>query len=271
MMDTPAPKLDPAPMGTAVDPGDQPLSADEEIGEIEKLLATEPDDFQARCRLGELYFSKGRLDDALVEVKKSIEMAEGLHGEMNRSLAMYYSNLGTIYATKNMTDEAEAEFRHALEVFPHDVLALFNLGRVYADKKQYMEAKHYYERLVEITPDDPIAWYNLAGVYIELDNPQVSDYNTIDMGIQCYLRTLELDPKHLESSFKLMEIALNHKKTDLAITVMENAVEHNPDEPLAYYNLISVYEKCKMFEQAEEARKRLKERFAKKAKDSTGS
>ena len=270
-MDTQKPTPEPTPTGVATDPGDQPLSPDEEIAEIEKLLATEPDDFQARCRLGELYFSKGRLDDALAEVKKSIEMAEGLRAEMNRSLAMYYSNLGTIYATKNMPDEAEAEFKHALEVFPHDVLALFNLGRLYADKKKYMEAKNYYERLVEITPDDPIAWYNLAGVYIELDNPQVSDYNTIDMGIQCYLRTLELDPKHLESSFKLMEIALSHKKTDLAIKVMESAVEHNPDEPLAYYNLISVYDKCKMFEQAEEASKRLKERFAKKAKESAGT
>jgi superkiller protein 3 len=68
-----------------------------------------------------------------------------------------------------------------------------------------------------------------------------------------------------------MEIALNHQKIDLAISVMENAVEHSPDEPLAYYNLISVYDKSKMFEKAEEARKRLKERFAKKAKDSPGA
>jgi superkiller protein 3 len=259
------------PTPAAVDPGDMPLAPDEEIAELEKMLAAEPDDFQARCRLGELYFSKGRLDDALVEVKKSIEMAEGLRTEMNRSLAMYYSNLGTIYATKNMTDEAQAEFKRALEVFPHDVLALFNLGRVHADKKQYMEAKGYYERLIEITPDDPIAWYNIANVYVELDNPQVSDYNTIDMAIQCYLRTLELDPKHLEASFKLMDLALNHKKSDLAIRVMEDAVEQNPDEPLAYYNLISVYDKCKMFEQAEQARQRLKERFAKRSKESASS
>jgi superkiller protein 3 len=179
--------------------------------------------------------------------------------------------LGTIYATKAMTDEAEIEFKHALDVFPHDVLALFNLGRVYADKKKFMEAKSYYERLVEITPDDPMAWYNLAGVYVELDNPQVSDYNTIDMAIQCYVRTLELDPKHLEGSFKLMELALNHKKTDLAIKAMEDAVEQNPDEPLAYYNLISVYDKAKMFEQAEQARKRLKDRFSKRAKESSAT
>lgn len=256
-------------VGAAVDPGDQPMNPDEEIIELEKLLAAEPDDFQARCRLGELYFSKGRMDDALTEVKKSIEMAESLRAEMNRSLAMYYSNLGTIYATKGMIEEAEAEFKHALDVHAYDVLALFNLGRVQADRKQFMDAKSYYERLVEITPDDPIAWYNLAGVYVELDNPQVSDYNTMDMAIQCYLRVLELDPKHLEASFKLMDIALNHKKTDLAIKVMESAVEHNSDEPLAYYNLISVYDKCKMFEQAEQARNRLKERFAKKSKEHT--
>ena len=87
-MDTPT--SEPIQTGAAIDQGDQPLSPDEEIVEVEKLLATEPDDFQARCRLGELYFSKGRLDDALVEVKKSIEMAEALRAEMNRSLAMYY-------------------------------------------------------------------------------------------------------------------------------------------------------------------------------------
>lgn len=249
------------------DQPDQPLSPEEEIAELEKLLEREPDDFQARCRLGELYFSKGRLDDALTEVKKSIEMAEGVRAEMERSLAMYYSNLGTIYATKNMIEEAEAQFAKAIALNPDDVLALFNLGRVHSEKRQFMESKKYYERLVEVTSDDPIAWYNLAGVYTELDNPAVSDYNTMDMAMQAYLRTLELDPKHLECSFKLMEIAMNHNKIDLAIKVMEEAVEHNPDEPLAYYNLISTYDKCKMFEQAEQTRQRLKDRFSKRARE----
>ena len=252
---------------TATEQEERPLTPDEEIAEIEKLLASEPDDFQARCRLGELYFSKGRLDDALTEVRKSIEMAEGFRAEMNRSLAMYYSNLGTIYATKGNDGGGAGRVQTCPGRPCLDVLALFNLGRVPGGPKNYMEAKSFYERLVEITPEDPIAWYNLAGVYVELDNPQVSDYNTIDMAIQCYLRVLELDPKHLEASFKLMDIALIHKKTDLAIKVMESAVEHNPEEPLAYYNLISVYDKCKMFEQAEDRPgRRLKERFAKKAK-----
>ncbi len=85
--------------------------------------------------------------------------------------------------------------------------------------------------------------------------------------MQCFMRTLELDPKHLEASFKLMDLAFLHNKPDLAIKIIEEAVEHNSDEPLAFYNLISAYDKCKMFEQAEQARQRLKDRFAKRSKD----
>ena len=243
------------------------LSPDEEMAELEKLLSEEPDDFQARCRLGELYFHKGRLDEALTEVKKSVEMAEGLRVEMDRSLAMYYSNLGTIYGTKGMADDAATQFKRALELNKYDVLALFNLGRLYSEKSDYMQAKDYFERLIEITPEDPVAWYNLAGVYEQLDNPQISDYNTLDMAIQAYMKVLEFDPHHLESSFKLMEMAFNLKKPEMALKVMEEAVDHNPDEPLAYYNLINTYEKCKMFDQAEDTRKKLKERFAKRSKE----
>ena len=245
------------------------LSPDEEIAELEKFLSQEPDDFQARCRLGELYFNKGRLDEALTEVKKSVEMAEFLRTEMDRSLAMYYSNLGTIYGTKGMAEDASTQFKRALELNKYDVLALFNLGRLYSEKSEFMGAKEYFERLIEITPEDPIAWYNLAGVYEQLDNPQVSDYNTLDMAMQAYMKVLEFDPHHLECSFKLMEMAFNLKKPEMAVKVMEEAVDHNPEEPLAYYNLINTYEKCKMFEQAEETRQRLKERFAKRTKETS--
>ncbi len=247
------------------------LTPDEEIAEIEKLLSDAPDDFQARCRLGELYFGKGKFDEALAEVKKAIEMAEGLRMEMDRSLAMYYSNLGTIYGTKAMMEDARPQFERALELNKYDVLALFNLGRLHGEKKDYMRAKEYFERLIEITPEDPIAWYNLAGVYEQLDNPQVSDYNTLDMAVQAYMKVLEFDPAHLESSFKLMDIAFTLKKHDMAVKIMEEAVDHSPDEPLAYYNLINTYEKCKMFEQAEEARQRLKQRFAKRTRDAASS
>ena len=118
-------------------------------------------------------------------------MAEGLRTEMNRSLAMYYSNLGTIYATKGMIDEAEAEFKRALEVHAYDVLALFNLGRVQADRQATWRSNYYGG-----------GWWRSPGLIDgvvqsrrgrELDNPKCPT-TTIDMAIQSVTCVcLELD------------------------------------------------------------------------------
>jgi superkiller protein 3 len=239
-----------------------PLSLDDEIVEIKKLLETDPDDFQAQCRLGEVYFAKGMLDEAYTNVAKAIEIAEGLRAQMAESLAMYYANLGTILATQGKLDEAMEQYRKALSINPRDVLALFNLGRARFDQDDYMEAKDLYERLVDVAPEDPIAWFQLGKVYEKLELRNVSDLHTIDASIMAYRRVLELDPHNLEASFALMEIHMHMRKPDEAILVLEAAVENNPDEPLAYYNLISTYEKTKRFTEADQTRDRLKARFA---------
>src|SRR6266487_3140192 len=175
---------------------------------------------------------------------------------------MYYENLGTILATQGKLEEAMDQYRRALTINPRDVLALFNLGRASFDQDNYMEAKELYERLVDVTPDDPIAWFQLGKVYEKLELRNVSDLHTIDAAIMAYRRVLELDPHNLEAAFALMEIFMNLRKPDEAIIALESAVQNNPDEPLAYYNLISTYEKCKRFAEADQTRERLKGRFA---------
>jgi len=247
---------------TAGEAAEAPLSIDEEMAEIKKLLEADPEDFQAQCRLGELYFAKGMLDEAYSEVSKAVEMAEHIRTQMTNSLAMYYANLGTIQATQGKLEEAMGQFKKALGLNPKDVLALFNLGRALYDRSGYMEAMPLFERLVEVTPDDPIAWFQLGRVYEKLELRNISDLHTIDAAIQAYRRVLDLDPHHLEAAFALMEIYMNLKKPDEAIVIMEEAVANNPDEPLAYYNLISSYEKTKRFAEADQTRERLKSRFA---------
>jgi superkiller protein 3 len=241
---------------------DAPLSVDDEMAEINKLLEQDPEDFQAQCRLGELYFAKGMLEEAETTVSKAIETAENIRTQMAQSLAMYYSNLGTIQATRSKLEDAMGQFRKALELNSRDVLALFNLGRAMYDREQYMEAMPLYERLVEVTPDDPIAWFQLARVYEKLDLRNISDLHTMDAAIAAYRHVMKLDPQKLEAAFALMEIYMNLRKPDEAISVMETAVENTPDEPLAYYNLISTYEKTKRFAEADKTRERLKSRFA---------
>jgi tetratricopeptide (TPR) repeat protein len=261
-MENEMPDTQPEQAAPSEQAAETPLSLDDEIVEIKKLLEADPEDFQAQCRLGEVYFAKGMLDEAHANVSKAIQIAEGLRAQMAESLAMYYASLGTILATQGKLDEAKEQYRNALAINPNDVLALFNLGRARYDQDEFMEARDLYERLVEVTPDDPIAWFQLGRVYEKLELRNVSDLHTIDAAISAYRRVLELDPHNLEAAFALMEIFMNLRKADEAIVVLEAAVQNNPDEPLAYYNLISTYEKMKRFTEADQTRERLKARFA---------
>src|SRR5437660_11761328 len=235
-MENEMPDAQPEQAAPSEQAAEAPLSLDDEIVEIKKLLEADPEDFQAQCRLGEVYFAKGMLDEAHANVSKAIEIAEGLRAQMAESLAMYYANLGTILATQSKLDEAMQQFRRALSINPRDVLALFNLGRAHFDQDDNMEAKDLYERLVDVTPDDPIAWFQLAKVYAKLELRNVSDLHTIDAAIAAYRRVLELDPHNLEAAFALMEYHMNMRRPDEAILVLESDEQNNPDDTLDYHN-----------------------------------
>src|SRR3989454_10722257 len=86
-----------------------PLSLDEEMAEIKKLLEEDPEDFQAQCRLGELYFAKGMLDEALEDVTKAIEIAGSIREQVGKALAMYCAHRDPIHATKGNVDDPSAQ------------------------------------------------------------------------------------------------------------------------------------------------------------------
>src|SRR5437660_57067 len=132
---------------TAEAPVDAPLSLDDEIVEIKKLLEADPDDFQAQCRLGEVYFAKCMLDEAYEQVSKAIDIAESLRAQMAESLAMYYAKRGTILATQGKLYDPMEQFKHALKVNPRDVLAYYNLISTYEKTKRFAEADQTRERL----------------------------------------------------------------------------------------------------------------------------
>ena len=97
----------------AVEQPDQPLLPEQEITELEKLLAAEPDDFQARCRLGELYFSRGRLDDALAAVKGKngngdLRVQRGLDGVDSLDISGRLSDVATRSIEDRMWDHMAA-------------------------------------------------------------------------------------------------------------------------------------------------------------------
>ncbi len=69
----------------------------------------------------------------------------------------------------DLTDEAIALCRKAIDTNPNDAFLCFYLGEAYAQNLQYKEAITAYNRATSINPMDPEAQYRLAETYYETE------------------------------------------------------------------------------------------------------
>ena len=83
--------------------------------------------------LARLYVLQNRLDEALENVQKSIQIKP--------RLAMAHNLLGIIFEKRNSFDEAIASYAAAVKIVPEDVLFNYNLGVAYFKNGDYARAK----------------------------------------------------------------------------------------------------------------------------------
>jgi len=135
---------------------------DEAISEYKKALDINPDYAMAHSNLGAAYNSKNMLNDAISECKKAIAI--------NPNFAMAHYNLGTAYYKKGMLDEAISDYKKALIIKPHLAEAHYNLGAAYHEKGDLDKAISEYKRAIDIKPDYTVAHNNLAVAYYSKEN-----------------------------------------------------------------------------------------------------
>ena len=78
------------------------------------------------------------------------EFRKALELDPNQTLA--HNNLGMIYAIRKLFQKAENEFKAELAINPGYEDALYNLGMLNYDQKKYKEAVHYWEKTLEVNP-----------------------------------------------------------------------------------------------------------------------
>lgn len=108
--------------------------------------------------LGWAYAHQGRLDEAIAECEKAIQIDPDYGNPWN--------DIGSYLMARGELDRAIPYFKRASEAkhyccphFPH-----LNLGNIYADQRRYREAKREYERVLEILPGFPPAVFSLRQV-----------------------------------------------------------------------------------------------------------
>ena len=91
---------------------------------------------------------RGKADEALVKLKKAVELSP--------RLGKAYLMIGTAYTHKNKISEAVEAFNKALSVDidkNNEAIAHYNLGVIYlADLQNYSEAARHFQKTIELAP-----------------------------------------------------------------------------------------------------------------------
>jgi len=108
-----------------------------------QVLESAPDSAVARSKLGVALAQQGRLDEAIAEFSKALQLQP--------TYAPAYSNLGNAYRAKGMLPEAVAAYERALAIDPDYAIAHQNLGILYKQMGRVGEAVDHFKRATRLS------------------------------------------------------------------------------------------------------------------------
>ena len=110
-----------------------------------------------RAALGESYFMSGKVEAAIAEFQKLIDLDPS---------AGAYAFMGLSYRHLGRFDEAMKYFQEGLKRDPHNVTCLFNVGFIEEHQGNQARAETLFQEALRINPDFPEALLELANLRI---------------------------------------------------------------------------------------------------------
>jgi tetratricopeptide (TPR) repeat protein len=124
---------------------------------LEAGLKTSPTRADLRAALGESYFMSGKVEAAIAEFQKLIEMDP---------TARSYAFMGLSYRHLGRFEEAMKYFQEGLKLDPHNVSCLFNVGFIEERQGNHARAEALFEETLRLSPDFPEALLESANLRI---------------------------------------------------------------------------------------------------------
>jgi protein O-mannosyl-transferase len=159
--------------------------------DIETLWQTtirrNPKAWMAYNNLGTILLHKGRVDDAILDFRKSLEI-KGNHADAQ-------ANLGSALLQKGEVDQAIAEYGKALAIKPGNALVHYDLGNALFLRGQVDEAIAHYLKTLEINPNNADAYNNLGIA--------VLNKGEVDRATAYYQKALEINPRYVQARANL--------------------------------------------------------------------
>lgn len=261
---------------------------------LDKAQLLEPRNPEPIIAKGDIYVAKGKISKGIDYYKQAIEL-DPTNGPAQQalvngwlaairvapSIANNFVGLATAYQLQGNIDQAEKNYRRALQLEPTNQLAVDGIKAIENDKVQmeldlflnraiafqkegrYDESIDSYIKAVRLSPRNADIHYNVGTSF-----QAKKDWFQAE---KAYRRALELDPNHKEAILALKALTDDRKETQIseafdkaialqqqgllaeAIAIYLKVAEDKPTDDTLFYNLGTAYQGNGEFDKAKES------------------
>jgi tetratricopeptide (TPR) repeat protein len=191
---------------------------DDAAAQLEKSIATEPDNARHYAFLTNLYLTAANIDSSYAD--KNLKIIEkGI--ALSPTRTPFYYSLGRVYITKKLYDQAVDAFKHAVELSPNVVDAHLNLLAAYIasdrDAEATIETKVIREMKVNMTPANYITFGRVLRVG-----------GNINEAIKVLLEAVDHYPEEASLYSELANVYESTHDTPNALIYAQKAATLNP-------------------------------------------
>ena len=189
-----------------------------------ELIQADRGDAQARHYLGYLLQQSGRLQEAFDQLTAAIAI-DDRHAE-------WHFNLGIVLSRQGQVTAAINAFTRAIAIDPDKYFYWTNLGAAFESNQEWARAEQSYKAAANLDPDCPDAFYLLSALYLKQER--------LEEARQCNYRGIVAEPAGSKPKMALGQALYELGRVDEAISLFENWLSEEPDNPVAMH-LLAAY------------------------------
>lgn len=198
---------------------------DDSLYAFQKAAESDPHNITAHMNLGIIYLNLRRFEEALSSFNRAGNILPGYYAVLH--------NKGKALFEMNRVNEAKLLFQEALDSTPTDHVSCFFLGLIHARSSSHKEALKYYTRALKLNRLNWEHHYYMAETLMALKRKGT--------GIKAYQKALKLYPEHYEISSHQIKALIMSKKQDVALLILDDAIDADHDNINLYYYKAWVY------------------------------
>lgn len=165
--------------------------------------------------------------------------------ELSPDYAEAYSNLGLVYKHENRLDEALANFTKATQCNPNYASAYNHIGAVYLAQQKYDDAIKATRKAIDKDRAFADAFYNLGLAYLGLyAQSGYKDTGKRNEAEALFKRATEINPRLPDVHATLAQLYLDKGDTEKAIIRQRLAVELDPGNLESWKKMGAIYERA---------------------------